>query len=171
ERAAVSLDPAAPAPTDALIAAVAKAGYGARPLAPVGSAAADEAGLAAEEDEQDRCNRAELRRKLVTLALGVVLTVPVLSIAMFAMDLRYRDYVLLALTTPVWLVVGWEFHRGALRAAGHLTANMDTLVSAGATVAFVYSVAATFSGRDTFYDTAAVIITLIFLGKVLETVA
>jgi Cu+-exporting ATPase len=85
--------------------------------------------------------------------------------------MRYRDYVLLALTTPVWLVVGWDFHRGALRALRHLTANMDTLVSAGASVAFIYSLVATFTGRDTFYDTTALIVTLIYLGKVLESIA
>jgi P-type Cu+ transporter len=48
---------------------------------------------------------------------------------------------------------------------------MDTLVSVGGSIAFVYSVVATFTGQDTFYDTAAIIITFIFLGKVLEAIA
>src|SRR4029079_13999786 len=99
------------------------------------------------------------------------LTAPILFIAMFKMDMRYRDYWLLALTTPVWLVVGWAFHRNTLVNARHRAVNMDTLVSVGSSIAFVYSVVATFVGQDTFYDTAAIIITFIFLGKVLEAVA
>ncbi|MER3419733.1 MAG: heavy metal translocating P-type ATPase, partial [Chloroflexota bacterium] len=78
---------------------------------------------------------------------------------------------LLALTAPVWAVVGWDFHRGALRATRHRTATMDTLVSLGSTVAFLYSIVATFTGHETFYDTAAVILTVIYLGKVLEFIA
>jgi hypothetical protein len=75
-----------------------------------------------------------------------------------------------ALTLPVYLWVGALFHRGALEAARHLTTNMDTLVSLGATVAFGYSVIATiaFPGRTAYYDVAALIITLIAVGKYLE---
>jgi len=79
---------------------------------------------------------------------------------------------LLVLTTPVWAIVGWEFHRGALKTLRHGGANMDTLISVGSTAAYVMSVIATFFprvfGSVTFYDTAALIVTLIFLGKYLE---
>ncbi len=112
-----------------------------------------------------------MRVRYAKLALGIGLTIPILFIAMFHMDMRYRDYWLLALTTPVWLVVGWDFHRSALKNARHGAVNMDTLVSVGGTIAFAYSVVATFTGQDTFYDTAAIIVTFIFLGKVLEAVA
>ena len=112
-----------------------------------------------------------MRIRYAKLALGIGLTIPILFIAMFRMDMRYRDYWLLALTTPVWLIVGWDFHRSALRNARHGAVNMDTLVSVGGSIAFVYSVVATFTGQDTFYDTAAIIITFIFLGKVLEALA
>jgi Cu+-exporting ATPase len=166
ERAAVALDPEHPAALDEIVAAVEKAGYEARPLPP-----AEEGDAVERERELAARHRRELRRRWLTLAFGVALTVPIVVIAMFAMDLLYRDYILLALTLPVWLVVGWEFHRGALRSARHLAANMDTLVSLGSTVAFGYSVVATFTGRDTYYDTAAMIITLIYLGKTLEAVA
>ncbi|MHB8576520.1 MAG: heavy metal translocating P-type ATPase, partial [Dehalococcoidia bacterium] len=177
ERATVTFDATQPATAPAtgdLVAAVEKAGYTARPLAvplPGVSGEASAPEQLAEEDDDDLRHRRDLRHKLWRLALGVVLTLPVVFIAMFQMDMRYRDYVLLVLTAPVWLLVGWDFHRGAVRAARHLTANMDTLISIGASVAFIYSVVATFSGRDTFYDTTAVIITLIYLGKVLESVA
>src|SRR5207245_10224230 len=83
-----------------------------------------------------------------------------------------ENYLLLALTTPVWAIVGWEFHRGAIRSLRHGSANMDTLVSLGSTAAYILSVLATFFpqvvGSVTFYDTTALIVTLIFLGKYLE---
>jgi Cu+-exporting ATPase len=166
ERAAVTLDPAAPPALDDLVAAVAKAGYEARPLAH--EAGEDPAAL---EDAEAARRRRELRLRWLRLAFGVALTLPIAYIAMFAMDMRYRDDILLVLTLPVWLLVGWDFHVGALKAARHVSANMDTLVSAGSSVAFMYSVYATFTGRDTFYDTAAIIITLIYLGKTLEAAA
>ena len=72
----------------------------------------------------------------------------------------------------MWAVVGWEFHRGAIKTLRHASANMDTLISLGSTAAYVMSVVATFLpsviGAVTFYDTAALIVTLIFLGKYLE---
>jgi P-type Cu+ transporter len=166
ERAAVTLDPAAPPALDDLVAAVAKAGYEARPLE---TEAGEDAGAIESADAARR--RRELRLRWWRLVFGALLTVPVVYIAMFAMDLRYRDDILLALTLPVWLIVGWDFHLGALKAARHGAANMDTLVSAGSSVAFIYSAVATFSGRDTFYDTTALIITLIYFGKTLETAA
>jgi Cu+-exporting ATPase len=165
ERAAVTVDAASGPTLDELVAAVERAGYGARPIVP------EDAGEGGTRDDEQERRRRELWLRYGKLALGVALSLPVAIIAMFFMEMRYRDYVLLALTLPVWLVVGWDFHRGTLRAARHLTANMDTLVSVGATVAFIYSVVATFSGRDPFYDTTALIITLIYLGKVLEAVA
>ncbi len=166
ERATVTLDPSAPATLEQLQAAVERAGYTARPLtAPAASVAP------LDFAEEEAAWRRALRRRLAVLALGVVLTIPVVWLAMFGMDTLYRDYWLLALTTPVWAIVGWEFHRGALRATRHGTATMDTLVSLGSTVAFLYSIGATVAGRETFYDTTAVIITFIYLGKVLEFVA
>lgn len=124
-------------------------------------------------DEQRQRRQAELARKRNLLLLGIVLTLPVLILNMFLMN-RFagENLLLLALTTPVWAIVGWEFHRSALKTARHLGANMDTLISLGSTAAYLLSVVATFLpqalGATTFYDTAALIITLIFLGKYLE---
>ncbi len=125
------------------------------------------------EDEQSRRKQAEIVRKRNLLILGIVLTIPVAILNMFFMN-RFpgENYLLLALTTPVWAIVGWEFHRGALKTLRHGSANMDTLISLGSTAAYVLSVVATFFpqavGAITFYDTAALIVTLIFLGKYLE---
>ena len=126
-----------------------------------------------QEDEQSKRKRAEIIRKRNLLILGIVLTLPVVILNMFFMNaFPGENYLLLALTTPVWAIVGWEFHRGALKTLRHGSANMDTLISVGSTAAYVMSVIATFFprvfGTVTFYDTAALIVTLIFLGKYLE---
>jgi Cu+-exporting ATPase len=115
----------------------------------------------------------ELRRRRDTLLLGIALSLPVVVLSMFFMD-RFpgENVLLLVLTAPVWAIVGWEFHRTAWRVVRHLGANMDVLVSLGSTVAFLMSVVATFwpqvVGSVTFYDTTALIVTLIYLGRYLE---
>ena len=126
-----------------------------------------------QEDEQSKRKQADIIRKRNLLILGIVLTLPVVILNMFFMNaFPGENYLLLALTTPVWAIVGWEFHRGALKTLRHGSANMDTLISVGSTAAYVMSVIATFFprvfGTVTFYDTAALIVTLIFLGKYLE---
>jgi len=163
ERASVTLG--GQATINDLLTAVENAGYHATPLIEAEEEHAD-----AELVEEQR-RRHDMRIRFAKLALGIGLTIPILFIAMFHMDMRYRDYWLLALTTPVWLVVGWDFHKSALINARHRAVNMDTLVSVGGSIAFFYSLIATFTGQDTFYDTAAIIITFIFLGKVLEAIA
>ncbi len=126
-----------------------------------------------QEDEQSRRKQADIRRKRDLLLLGIVLTMPVVILSMLFMN-RFpgENVLLLVLTTPVWAVVGWEFHRGVIKTLRHGSANMDTLISVGSTAAYVMSVVATFFPHDvgsiTFYDTTALIVTLIFLGKYLE---
>lgn len=126
-----------------------------------------------QEDEREKRQRATLVRKRALLILSIVLTVPIMTLSMFFMGSFHGENVLLlALTTPIWAVVGWEFHRGTLKTLRHGSANMDTLITLGSTAAYGMSVVATFFphvvGSVTFYDTAALIITLIFLGKYLE---
>ncbi|MHB8599383.1 MAG: heavy metal translocating P-type ATPase [Ktedonobacteraceae bacterium] len=127
----------------------------------------------AQVDELSNRRQAEIMRKRNLLILGIVLTLPVVILSMFFMNaFPGENYLLLVLTTPVWAFVGWEFHRGALKTLRHGSANMDTLISVGSTAAYVLSVVTTFFprvfGSTTFYDTASLIITLIFLGKYLE---
>ncbi len=128
---------------------------------------------ATQKDAREQHKAAEIVRKRNLLSLGIVLTVPIVILSMFfAHSFPAENYLLLALTTPIWLIVGWEFHRGALKTLRHASANMDTLVSLGSTAAYLLSIVATFfpriTGPMTFYDTTALIITLIFLGKYLE---
>ena len=81
---------------------------------------------------------------------------------------------LLALATPVQFWAGWRFYRGAWGALKHGTSNMNTLVVMGTSAAYLYSAVATLApgmlgGRaDVYFDTSAVIITLILLGRLLE---
>ncbi|HEX8806862.1 MAG TPA: cation-translocating P-type ATPase, partial [Candidatus Aquilonibacter sp.] len=152
ERATVlhagAVDPAA------LIDAVEQAGYEA-------SAELDEDRLAAER-------RADLLRRGRLLTLAVVLTVPALVIAMFAPEFPGKAWVLAALATPVWLVVGYPFHASALSALRSGGLTMDTLISLGSTAAIALSFYDATRGRETYFDTAAAIVTLIYAGKYLE---
>lgn len=83
-----------------------------------------------------------------------------------------NNFVLLILAMPVQFFVGGQFYRGFLLAMKNKTADMNTLIVLGTSAAFIYSAAITFglSGK-TYFDTAAVIITLIILGRYLEAIA
>jgi Cu+-exporting ATPase len=141
-----------------------------------------------DRDTWRRQKEIKRRRNLLILAFG--LTLPVFTLSMFGMNwfpAQIRDWVLFVLTTPVWAVVGWEFHRSALKNARYFSANMDTLISMGSTAAYLLSVWLLFFGNNysagmmgtsptggeaiTYFETAALIITLIYLGKYLEVVA
>ena len=149
------------ADADALIAAVADAGY---------QAAVPAIARADDVARRRAAQAAELRRRRAGLGAGAVLSVGVLVVAYGFATAAWAGWAQLVLTLPVYLWVGSLFHRGALEAARRRTTNMDTLVSLGATVAFGYSVIATIAlpGRPTYYDVAALIITLIAVGKYLE---
>ncbi len=139
-----------PTGTGALISAVADAGY--------------QAAVAAAVRADD------VARRRVRLSAAAVLSAAVLVVAYGYASAAWAGWAQLALTLPVYAWTGALFHRGALEAARHRTTNMDTLVSLGTTVAFGYSAIATIAlpGRPTYYDVAALIITLIAVGKYLE---
>ena len=178
ERADVQYDPAQ-VNIEQMVQKVETLGYKASPAVQKVAPQVDEVSTEHEassvtlEDERNQRKQVELRRKRTLLILGIVLSTPVVILSMFFSN-RFpgENYLLLVLTTPVWAVVGWEFHRGALKALLHGSTNMDTLVSLGSTAAYLLSVAVTlFPGifhAMPVYDSAALIITLIFLGKVLE---
>jgi P-type Cu+ transporter len=106
------------------------------------------------------------------LAVATALTVPLALIAMVP-PLRFEgwEWVALALATPVWAWAGWPFHRAALRNLRHGAATMDTLISLGTTAAYVWSLAAlvALDDAETYFEVAAVITTLILLGRWLES--
>lgn len=76
----------------------------------------------------------------------------------------------LLLATPVQFYIGWRFYRGAYHSLRGGSANMDVLVALGTSVAYVYSIFLILSGaKDTYFTSSATVITLIFMGKLLET--
>ena len=120
---------------------------------------------------------ARLRRKVIA---GIGLSVPVLlgsfpGLFPWVPRVFTDPWVQLVLTLPVQVWVGWAFHRGAWTALRHGSANMNTLVSLGTNAAFLFSVAVTLwphtlmaAGGMAYYDTAAVVVTLVVLGRYLE---
>ena len=102
-----------------------------------------------------------------TLAAGV-LTVPVVLLSMFGPEARWVGVVAWVLTTPIEFVFGWQFHKAAAVRLRSFSASMDTLVSMGTLAAYGYSVWAFFAEEHLFFETAAVIITLILLGRFFE---
>jgi Cu+-exporting ATPase len=97
---------------------------------------------------------------------------------MWASSFAGKPYLLWALATPVQFWAGWRFYRGAWGALRHKTADMNTLVAVGTSAAYFYSMvavlfpslfAATGVELGLYFDTSAMIITLILLGRFLET--
>lgn len=160
------LDLSTPVDATRLVAAVVAAGYGAEPVAAGRS-------LREEADERRARRRATVRQRARRLGVGAVLSVAILALSYGFGSAPWSPYAQLGLALPVWLWVGAIFHRGALKTARHLSANMDTLVSLGSSVAFIYSAVATFAlpGRALYFDVAALVVTLISVGKLLEIVA
>ncbi len=156
ERATVEHDPTVELP--ALLGAIEKAGYTA-------SLASDGA-----DDDARRRDR-EIAHKRALLILAIVFFVPTVGLGMFVGEFGGKDWLMLGLTLPVWAIAGFPFHRGAIAQLRHGTANMDTLISLGSTAALGYSIYATIAMVPGYYETASAIITLIALGKYIETLA
>ncbi len=151
-----------------LVAAVRDSGYGARPSAET------------TPGEEDAAARRETRDILRRTGVAALLTVPVVVVSMADLMFPGRNLVLLGLTLPVFLWAGAPFLEGAIRTLSHRTANMDTLVAIGTTAALLLSVASTFFPEamsvgaagpmgHVYYEAVGVILTLLLLGRYLET--
>ena len=92
---------------------------------------------------------------------------------MAAAPARWVIALMWVLATPVQFFVGWQYYVGGFKAMRSGSANMDVLIAMGSSVAYFYSVAVTLGGVSghVYFETAAVIITLIRLGKYLEALA
>jgi len=133
-----------------------------------------------EQEERER----EIRRQKRMVVIAGVLSAP-LAIYMIGMvfnlhgvmpRLLYNPYFQFALATPVQFWPGWNFYREAFIALKGRSANMSVLIALGTSAAYFYSVGATFFsgyfGRaEIYYEVGAFIITLVLLGKTLETIA
>ena len=152
EAAAVTYDPSAVS-VDDLIAAVEKVGYHA--ALPDGTAPARDLAQA-------------IKTRLV---VAVLLTAPLTVVAMVpSLQFDGWEWLALALATPVVFWAGLGFHRATLLNARHLAATMDTLISVGTIAAWTWSAVVLVGGIDahTYFEVAAVITTLILLGRWLE---
>ncbi len=159
-----------------------------------GAQVADDARGAQVMDTVDRealARQRELQSEQRDLIIGLAFTLPLFVFAMsrdllhgvlmrhdilpWLFENQYADWVMLLLAAPVYFYVGRNYHRGAWNAIKHRAPNMDLLISLGTSAAFWYSVAILVAGAFNFYlgdhvyfETAAVIITLIKVGKYLE---
>ncbi len=119
------------------------------------------------------------------VTMSIVLTIPIILLSLPHMIpqlghlypmamMEYTNYVLLALATPMQFWIGWRFYRGFWDGVKARASNMDTLIAIGTTAAYFYSAVVTivpgyFHFTSVYFETAAIIITLILVGRMLET--
>jgi Cu+-exporting ATPase len=146
-----------------------------------------EAPISSDHDEAEQRREADLRRRWI---VAIVLGVPVVALSMVPpLQFDGWEWVVAVLATPIVFWCGWGFHRAAWMNLRHGTTTMDTLVSMGTLSAWIWSTVVLVGsiGDDTtdgesgmagmamggdglhiYYETGAVIITLILIGKWLE---
>ncbi len=139
-------------------------GYQAR-LASAGSA----------QEHHERAIQEQVRYQRNMFLLGVVLGAPIMVLSMVH-GFPGRNWIILALATPVQFIVGWQYLRNSAASVRSLNLNMDVLVALGSLAAYLYStvvvVAAGGAGlhptQHVYFETGAMILTLITLGRWLE---
>jgi P-type Cu+ transporter len=165
ERATVRFHPSVVS-AEAVARASTEAGYPAEPIDP-------DAGSRSPHDDREVALRAQKRN----LLWAGMLTLPIFALSMFWHPRPEAvNWLLLLLTTPVVFVFGSQFFVNAWKSARHLTATMDTLIAIGTGAAFAYSVYgllafpgnAHHQAEHIYFETAAVIVTLILVGRYLE---
>ncbi len=130
------------------------------------------------ESEQS-LRQAEIRDQTRKFIVGLVFALPLFVLSMgrdFSLlgawsHAVWVNWLFFALATPVQFYTGWDYYVGAFKNLRNRTANMDVLVALGSSVAYFYSLAVILfpsAGDHVYFETAAVIITLIKLGKMLE---
>jgi len=169
ERAVVSYIPSL-TDIDDMIAAIEKAGYGAiRP---------DE--VVEGEDAELAARKREIKDQTRKFLVGVLFAAPLFFLSMgrdFGLTgawshAAWVNWLFLALATPVQFYTGWDYYKGGFKSLRNRSANMDVLVAMGSSVAYFYSLALLLYpvlGTHVYFETSAVIITLIKLGKMLES--
>jgi Cu+-exporting ATPase len=154
---------------DDIVGAIEKAGFGAIP---------PEEGTDAEDVEQI-ARDAEIKDQTRKFALGIAFAFPLFALSMgrdFGLigawsHAPWINWLFWVLATPVQFYTGWDYYQGGLKSLRSKSANMDVLVAMGSSVAYFYSMMILFLpslGAHVYFETSAVIITLIKLGKMLE---
>jgi len=123
-------------------------------------------------------------KNYVTISIGLTIPIVILSLphmfpshfeALIPMNvMQYTNFIMLALATPLQFWIGWRFYRGLWDGIRARASNMDTLIAVGTTTAYVYSAIVTIAPsylpfKSVYFETAAIIITLILIGRLLET--
>ena len=127
----------------------------------------------------------ELQKLKRHVAISVALTIPIVILTLphmfpsqleglIPLPMELTNYVMLALATPIQFWIGWRFYKGMVDGIKARASNMDTLIALGTSAAYVYSSAVTiapgyFPFASVYFETAAIIITLILVGRLLET--
>ncbi len=123
-------------------------------------------------DSEKEAREQEIKKWKNLFVWSLVLTLPVFLIAMplkwSGIIVPYESLILLILSTPVQFIIGRGFYVGTYYALKAKTTTMDALIALGTTAAYFYSIYAMFSGNGIYFETSAIIITLIILGKWLE---
>ncbi len=133
------------------------------------------------EDAEAKARQAEIEHQSKLLFIGALFTIPLFLYSM-AIDFgliqtaaghgggNSARYLMWFLATPVQFYVGWQYYVGAFKALRNRSANMDVLIAMGSSAAYFYSIPVVlgFLHGHVYFETAAVIITLIKLGKFLE---
>ncbi len=129
------------------------------------------------QDLKEEAQRTYLKRTIINTIGAVVISLPLVIIAMFFMNMPYSNYIMMALATPVVFWFGRQFFTGAWKQLMHRSANMDTLVALSTGIAYLYSSVATFFPDlfhkegihgHVYFEASAVIISFILLGRLLE---
>ncbi|TMI55390.1 YHS domain-containing protein, partial [Candidatus Bathyarchaeota archaeon] len=109
------------------------------------------------------------------VSLGAVLTIPIAALTYLPIipDSRINNIMMFILSLPVQFIVGFRFYRGSYDALRSRIGNMDLLIGLGTSAAWIYSTIATFvpgffPSSGTYFETSAIIITLIQTGNLLE---
>ena len=136
----------------------------------------------AAEDVERAAREAEIQSQTRKFWVGVVFTLPLFLLSMgrdfgllgaWAHE-PWVNWLFLALATPVQFYVGWDYYVGGYKSLRAGSANMDVLVAMGSSAAYFYSLAVLLFpglGGHVYFETSAMIITLIKLGKLLEAQA
>lgn len=187
-RAAIKYDPSVVGVPD-FITAIDNVGYGAERLKEDESYA----------DQEKAARKKEMRQWRNALIFAAIFTIPTLLITMLSMSLfsglipefsdwlqeteliehlLVKDVILFLLVTPVQFVVGWRFYQSSYKALLNKTANMDLLIALGTSAAYFYSLFAMLYPviepsfeSEVFFETAAMLITFVVLGKYMEAIA
>lgn len=130
------------------------------------------------EDAEAKARADEIDHQRFLLTVGIIFTLPLFLFSM-ARDFSlvgawsyepWANWLMFALATPVQFYVGWQYYVGGYKALRNGSANMDVLIAMGSSVAYFYSIIVMLNilPGHVYFETAAVIITLIRLGKFLE---